>query len=205
MKLECTSLSRLKSARAERSRNSGAQSATKLCGAAARSERMCIAPALRATRAPGTRHRGPAPPQVAEGGRRPSTPLGHLLQMGPAAPAPDMAPPRPAALCLDPRPRLGAGPGAPRPALARAHRGAGKPARASERASEEAGAGGRSSQQTQETGERVPGRRRGGWRAGAPSSGSSRALALERQGPTLFLTPALRAGASGRSPSPARP
>lgn len=85
MKLECTSLSRLKSARAERSRNSGAQSATQLCGAAARSERMCIAPALRATRAPGTRLRGPAPPQVAEG-RRPSTPLGHLLQLGPLRP-----------------------------------------------------------------------------------------------------------------------
>uniref|UniRef100_A0ABI7WLR7 Uncharacterized protein n=1 Tax=Felis catus TaxID=9685 RepID=A0ABI7WLR7_FELCA len=72
MKLECTSLSRLKSARAERSRNRGAQSATKLWGAAARSERTCIAPALRATRAPGTRHRGPRRPRWRRGaGGRP--------------------------------------------------------------------------------------------------------------------------------------
>ncbi|XP_047708607.1 translation initiation factor IF-2-like [Prionailurus viverrinus] len=50
-----------------------------------------------------------------------------------------MAPPRPAALCPDPRPLLGASPGVPRPALARAHRGARKPAGASERASERGG------------------------------------------------------------------
>uniref|UniRef100_A0A9L0J8R5 Uncharacterized protein n=1 Tax=Equus asinus TaxID=9793 RepID=A0A9L0J8R5_EQUAS len=67
MKLECTSLSRLKSARAERSRNRGAQNATKLWGAAVRSERTCIAPDLRATRAPGTRHPGPRRPRWRRG------------------------------------------------------------------------------------------------------------------------------------------
>uniref|UniRef100_A0A8I3QW40 Uncharacterized protein n=1 Tax=Canis lupus familiaris TaxID=9615 RepID=A0A8I3QW40_CANLF len=72
MKLECTSLSRLKSARAERSRSRGAQSATKLRGAAAQGERTCIAPALRATRAPGPRLRAPRRPRWRRGaGGRP--------------------------------------------------------------------------------------------------------------------------------------
>lgn len=143
MKLECTSLSRLKSARAERSKNRGAQSATKLCGAAARSERTCIAPILRAIRARGT------PARAAPGGRagrRRSAPLGHLLQTGPAAPAPDMATPRPAELCPDPRPLLGAGPGPLAPHLPGRTAGLGNQLqRASERARRRARVGGAAS------------------------------------------------------------
>lgn len=146
MKLECTSLSRLKSARAERSKNRGAQSATKLCGAAALSERTCIAPALRAIR--GT---GPAPPQVAaEGAGQRSTTRGHLLQTSFTAASPHMATPRPAAFCPGcPCPLLSSGSGAPPPALAGTHtqRLAQQLQRASERASERGGGPGWEEQQ----------------------------------------------------------
>ncbi|CAD7669209.1 unnamed protein product [Nyctereutes procyonoides] len=115
-----------------------------------------------------------------------------------------MAPPRPAALCPDPRPPLGAGPGAPRPALARAHRGAWKPAAGSERAGGRGGGRGWEEQPADPgAGERAPERRRAaGERSFLPLRSRS---ALGRRRPALFRTPAPGAGAPGRSPSRARP
>lgn len=185
MKLECTSLSRLKSAKAERSKNRGAQSATKLCGAAARSERTCIAPALRAIR--GT---GPAPPQVAaEGAGQRSTIRGHLLQTSFTVASPLMATPRPIALCpRRPSPLLSSGPGPLGPhSPGRTARLAQQLQRESKRARRRAGVGGAAA-----------------CRPSSPESecrGGSRALGEPSLPPPALL--ALRpAGTSGKKKNP---
>lgn len=204
MKLECTSLSRLKSAKAERSKNRGAQSATKLCGAAARSERTCIAPALRAIR--GTR---PAPPQVAaEGAGQRSTTRGHLLQTSFTVASPLMATPWPAALCpRRPSPLLSSGPGPLGPhSPGRTARLAQQLQRESKRARRRAGVGGaavcRPSSPESEC--------RGGSRAlGEPSLPPPTLLALGPAGTSgkkkPFRSPAPQTRTPGRFSSPARP
>lgn len=160
---------RLGAAGAERSGNSGAQSATKLCGAAARAASACASRRLYAR--PGLRHPALGAPRRpgGRGSRRPSTPLGHLLQLSPAAPAPDMALPTRCALPGPPPParRWPRGPSPrTRPGAPRGWK------RSSWRARERAGRRARVRRSSQQTRERESEcrRRRGGWRAGASSS-----------------------------------
>nr|XP_054323124.1 translation initiation factor IF-2-like [Pongo pygmaeus] len=117
-----------------------------------------------------------------------------------------MAPPRPAALCPDPRPLLGAGPGPLAPHSPGRTAGLGKqPRRTKRRVRRRARVGGAASKPRSPENQRRGGNEEAGGRASAPSSPSSGALALGRRRPTLFQPLARIAGAPGRSPSLARP
>ncbi|XP_030682087.1 uncharacterized protein LOC115837975 [Nomascus leucogenys] len=117
-----------------------------------------------------------------------------------------MAPPRPAALCPDPRPLLGAGPGPLAPHSPGRTAGLGKqPRRTKRRVRRRARVGGAASKPRSPESQRRGGSEEAGGPASAPSSRSSGALALGRRRPTLFQPLARIAGASGRSPSLARP
>uniref|UniRef100_A0A8C0SVJ9 Uncharacterized protein n=1 Tax=Canis lupus familiaris TaxID=9615 RepID=A0A8C0SVJ9_CANLF len=182
MKLECTSLSRLKSARAERSRSRGAQSATKLRGAAAQGERTCIAPALRATRAPGPRLRAPRRPRWRRGaGGRPRRSV-TCCRRAPLRPRQTWPLPGRLRSARTPAPRSALAPGPLAPHSPGRTAGLGNRLEgASGRAGGGRGGGRGWEEQPADPGaaERAPGRRRaaaGGGRASAPSSRSARAL-----------------------------